>query len=129
MRPARCATRFACSIVQAGLAADAFEISFQYPDRFQAQQATRDLVARFTGAPQSATEILDPASDPNAPAYPNRLTIVVLATVAGILLGSRHRIPHPKLALHRVDACPHGRGSEESVRQERGTSRLCVRER
>ena len=76
-------------IVQAGLAGDAFDISFQYPDRFQAQQATRDLVARFTGAPQSATEILDPASDPNGPAYPNRLTIAVLGTAAGILLGPR----------------------------------------
>jgi LPS O-antigen subunit length determinant protein (WzzB/FepE family) len=85
--------------VQAGLFADAFMISFRYPDRFQAQQATRDLVARFTGAPQSTTEILDPASDPSAPAYPNRLTIVVLATVAGILLGlAASRLHRPKLA-------------------------------
>jgi LPS O-antigen subunit length determinant protein (WzzB/FepE family) len=84
--------------VQAGLVADAFVISFRYPDRFQAQQATRDLVTRFTGAPQSATEILDPASDPAAPAYPNRLTIVVLATLAGILLGlAATRIRRPKL--------------------------------
>jgi LPS O-antigen subunit length determinant protein (WzzB/FepE family) len=84
--------------VQAGLAADAFEISFQYPDRFQAQQATRDLVARFTGAPQSTTDILDPASDPSAPAYPNRLTIVVLATVSGILLGLAASLFRPNLA-------------------------------
>ena len=85
--------------VQAGPAGSAFTISFQYPDRFQAQQVTRDLVARFTGAPQSTTEILDPASDPSAPAYPNRLTIVVLATVAGILLGlAASRLHRPKLA-------------------------------
>ena len=84
--------------VQAGLTADAFEISVQYPGRFQARQATRDLVARFTLAPQSATEILDPASDPNGPAYPNRLTIVVLATAAGVLLGlAASRLRRPKL--------------------------------
>jgi LPS O-antigen subunit length determinant protein (WzzB/FepE family) len=84
--------------VQAGLVADAFVISFQYTDRFQTQQATRDLVTRFTGVPQSTTEILDPASDPAAPAYPNRLTIVVLATVAGILLGlAATRFRRPKL--------------------------------
>ena len=84
--------------VQKVRAADAFEISFQYPDRFQAQQATRDLVARFTGAPQSTTEILDPASDPHGPAYPNRLTIVLLATAAGILLGLAASLFHrPKL--------------------------------
>jgi uncharacterized protein involved in exopolysaccharide biosynthesis len=84
--------------VPAGLVADAFVIRFQYPDRFQAQQATRDLAARFTGAPQSTTEILDPASDPNGPAYPNRLTIVVLATAAGILLGlAASHFRRPKL--------------------------------
>jgi uncharacterized protein involved in exopolysaccharide biosynthesis len=76
----------------------AFVVSFQYPDRFQAQQATRDLVARFTGAPHSTAEILDPASDPNGPAYPNRLTIVLLATAAGILLGlAASHFRQPKL--------------------------------
>ena len=51
--------------VQAGPAA-AFTISFRYPDRWKAQQVTRDLVIRFTGAPPHATEILDPPSLPNA---------------------------------------------------------------
>ena len=85
--------------VQAGLFADAFMISFRYPDRFQAQQATRDLVARFTGAPQSTTEILDPASDPSAPAFPNRALIALLGTIAGILLGlAASRFRRPKIA-------------------------------
>ncbi len=70
--------------VPAGLVGDAFQISFQYPDRFRAQQATLDLVARFTGAPQSTTEILDPASDPGAPVFPNRAVIALFGTIAGL---------------------------------------------
>jgi uncharacterized protein involved in exopolysaccharide biosynthesis len=84
--------------VQAGLAGDAFEIRFQYPDRYQAGEATRDLVACFTGAPQSPTEILDPASDPSLPAFPNRALIALLGTIAGILLGlAASHFRQPKL--------------------------------
>ena len=72
--------------VQAGPAA-AFTISFRYPDRWKAQQVTRDLAVRFTGAPPHATEILDPPSLPQGPIFPNRRLIVLLGTVSGILLG------------------------------------------
>jgi uncharacterized protein involved in exopolysaccharide biosynthesis len=73
-------------------------ISFRYSDRFEAQRVTRDP-ARFMGAPQPATEVLDPASLPQAPSSPNRLSIVLVATVAGILLGlAASRFRRPKLA-------------------------------
>ncbi len=67
--------------------ADAFTISFRYPDRWKAQQATRDLVVRFTGAPPHAAEILDPPSLPDGPIFPNRRVIALLGTIAGIVLG------------------------------------------
>jgi len=77
----------------------AFVISFRYPDRWQAQRVTRDLMARFMGAAQPATEVLDPASDPQAPSYPNRTMIALFGTVAGILLGlAASRLRRPKLA-------------------------------
>jgi LPS O-antigen subunit length determinant protein (WzzB/FepE family) len=68
----------------------AFTISFRYSDRVVAQTVTRDLVTRFitiTGAPLSATDVIDSASLPQEPIYPNRLSMAVLGTVAGILLG------------------------------------------
>ncbi len=67
--------------------ADAFTISFRYPDRWKAQQATRDLAIRFTGAPPHAAEILDPPSLPDGPIFPNRRVIAMLGTLAGILFG------------------------------------------
>jgi len=78
----------------------AFTVSFRYTDRFAAQRVTRALVTRFLGsAPQSGTEVLDPASDPQAPSYPNRLQIAIVGTVAGILLGlAASRFRRPKLA-------------------------------
>jgi hypothetical protein len=46
-------------------------ITFRYPDRSAAQRVRRQLATQFmTGAGQSGTEILDPASDPQAPSYP-----------------------------------------------------------
>jgi hypothetical protein len=65
----------------------AFIVSFTYPDRWKAQHATRDLVARFTGVPQSPTEVLDPASLPQSPGFPNRPAIAMLGTIVGIVLG------------------------------------------
>jgi len=65
--------------------ASAVVISFQYPDRFVAQKVTQDLARRFTGKPN--TEILDPASDPQAPSSPNRMTIALLGVLCGALLG------------------------------------------
>lgn len=85
-------------VVQAGLAADAFEISFRYSDRLTAQRVTRDLVWRFAG-PQTSNEVIDPASLPEAPISPNRLNIALLGTVAGVLLGmAASRFRRPKLA-------------------------------
>ena len=64
-----------------------FVISFTYPDRLKAQHATRDLVAGFTGIPQSPTVVLDPPSLPQGPFFPNRTVIALLGTIAGIVLG------------------------------------------
>ncbi len=72
----------------------AFIVSFRYPDRYKAQQVTRDLVAQITGA--MPAEVLDPPSDPQSPSSPNRPQIVAFAIFAGILLGlaaSRFRRP------------------------------------
>jgi hypothetical protein len=66
---------------------EAFVISFQYPDRWKAQQVTRDLVTRLTGVAQPSTEVLDPANLPQAPSFPNRPVIAIFGTVTGILLG------------------------------------------
>ena len=80
----------------------AFTISFRYPDRYKAQAVTRDLILRFitiNAAPLSATEVLDPASFPQAPSSPNRTMIAVLGTVLGILLGlAASRLRRPRLA-------------------------------
>lgn len=86
--------------VQAGPDDEAIAISFRYPDRYKAQAVTRDLVNRFfVTSTQHTTEVLDPANLPAAPIYPNRLTIVLVATVAGILLGlGASRFRRPKLA-------------------------------
>jgi hypothetical protein len=68
-------------------ASHAFVISFTYTDRWKAHQVTRDLVARFTGIPQSSTEVLDPPSLPKSAGFPNRPQIALLGTIAGIILG------------------------------------------
>ena len=85
-----------------GVEGAALTISFTYPDRVLAQTVTRDLVARIittTDAPPSATEVLDSASLPQEPIYPNRLNIAALGTVVGILLGlTASRFHRPKLA-------------------------------
>ncbi|MEO8367706.1 MAG: hypothetical protein ABI806_00710 [Candidatus Solibacter sp.] len=63
----------------------AYVVSFQYPDRFTAQRVTKDLVGQFVG--QAKTEVLDPASEPQTPSWPNRLTIPLMGVIAGALLG------------------------------------------
>ena len=63
----------------------AFALSFQYTDRYKAQAATRDLVARIVG--EMPAEVLDPPSMPEAPSSPNRLQIAIFGVVAGGLLG------------------------------------------
>jgi hypothetical protein len=65
----------------------AFVVSFTYPDRAKAHHVTRDLVAGFTGVPQSPAEVLDPPSLPQRPFFPNRKVIALIGTIAGIVLG------------------------------------------
>jgi hypothetical protein len=78
---------------------DAFVISFQYPDRWKAQQVTRDLVAGLMGVAQPPTEVLDPANLPQAPIFPNRPVIAMFGTVTGILLGlAASKFRRPSLA-------------------------------
>jgi capsular polysaccharide biosynthesis protein len=83
-----------------GVEGAALTISFTYHDRLGAQAVTRDLVNRFfVTSSQHSTEVLDPANLPAAPIYPNRLSIVLVATVAGILLGlAASRFGRRKLA-------------------------------
>jgi capsular polysaccharide biosynthesis protein len=83
----------------------AFTVQFLYPDRFKSQAVVRELVARFIQTNLSrpgsfVLEVLDPASLPAAPVFPNRLTITALGLAAGILLGFliacfRPRPPNP----------------------------------
>jgi uncharacterized protein involved in exopolysaccharide biosynthesis len=74
----------------------AFVLSFRYTDRYKAQSATRDLVARVVGG--TPAEVLDPPSMPQAASSPNRMQIALFGIVAGGLLGmaaSRFRRPTP----------------------------------
>ena len=84
-------------VVQAGPAA-AFTISFRYSDRRESQEVTRELVSLLVG-PQTGNEVVDAASLPEAPSYPNRLNIALLGTVVGLLLGlAASRFRRPRLA-------------------------------
>jgi len=68
----------------------AYTISFRDHDPAEAQSVTRALVASWMEAglaTQVTTEVLDPPSGPVAPIYPNRLTIALAGTLAGLLLG------------------------------------------
>jgi hypothetical protein len=78
-----------------------FVVSFTYPDRGKTYETVRDLAALFTGVPQSPTEILDPASYPDGPFFPNRRVIALMGTIAGVFLGvaaSHLRKPTPATA-------------------------------
>lgn len=76
-----------------------FTVSFRYPDRFTAQRVNGELVMRFLGQPQNATEIVDPPSDPLRPSSPNRMQIAALGTILGTILGLvASRFRRPKLA-------------------------------
>ena len=84
-------------VAPAGPAA-ALTVSFRYSDRQAAQRVTRELVKRLVG-PQTGNEVVDAASNPWAPIYPNRMLIAILGTVLGILLGlGASRFRRPKLA-------------------------------
>ena len=79
----------------------AYVISFHDYDRAKAQQVTRALIDSWlkTGLVIAVnTEVLDPASLPDGPSSPNRVTIALLGTAAGLLAGlaaARMRPPVP----------------------------------
>jgi hypothetical protein len=68
-----------------------YTIAYRDHDRVKAQSVTRALVSSWlkTGVVTKAitTEVLDPPSNPVAPISPNRLTIALIGTAAGLLLG------------------------------------------
>ena len=74
----------------------AYVISFRASDRFAAQAVVREIVNRTfekqrISSPQPsspAVQVLDPASMPDGPSSPNRLTIAFLGLAAGLLLGA-----------------------------------------
>lgn len=72
-----------------------FTVSFQYPDRYQAQRVTQELTARvieaqlhpgLVGKQTGTTSVVDAASLPQSAVAPNRLTIVALGLVSGLVL-------------------------------------------
>ena len=83
-------------------------ISFQDANREQAQAVVRDIVAHVieTNLRRGATvmEVLDPASLPDKPIWPNRAVLAGLGLLAGALLGAawqvhgRYRTPAPRPA-------------------------------
>jgi len=74
-------------------------VAFHYPDPALAQKTLQALTAKLADANQSlaihatdrkslaSLDLLDPASLPKRPTYPNRLTIALLGLGAGILVG------------------------------------------
>ena len=77
-----------------GRHAQAFVISFSYPDRFKAQSTVRELAGQFVEWSLSKShqegynlEMLESADLPQIPGSPNRLSIAILGACAGLLLG------------------------------------------
>jgi hypothetical protein len=70
----------------------ALVFSVMDPNRTRAQQINRALVSallerNLAGGSLVEVQVLDPPSDPASPASPNRVLIVALGAVAGVLLG------------------------------------------
>jgi LPS O-antigen subunit length determinant protein (WzzB/FepE family) len=70
----------------------AFSISCEYPDNLKAQAVVREVVARFFRLNQGPSavevlEVLDPASLPGRPFYPNRPVAVGVGLLGGAALG------------------------------------------
>ncbi|MBZ5581507.1 MAG: hypothetical protein LAQ30_04740 [Acidobacteriia bacterium] len=80
----------------------AFLLRFEYPDRFQAQRVTAELMSRLMAAQvqdgrvaTASLEVLDPASLPPAPSSPNRWAILFVGVTLGVFsaiafFGARH---------------------------------------
>ena len=89
--------RVAMTAPRIGERGPAIELSFTYPDRFAATKVVNNLLSRFLDAnltlaaeqPQATTlTVMDPASQPTEPSYPNRLAIALTGLAAGTLLGA-----------------------------------------
>jgi uncharacterized protein involved in exopolysaccharide biosynthesis len=76
----------------------AFVISCEYPDRFKAQSVVRELVVEFieqnvttqrnqTPAAAATLQVLDPASLPERPCWPNRPMMISVGLLGGAVLG------------------------------------------
>jgi len=70
----------------------AFSISCEYPDNLKAQAVVREVVARFFRLNQGPSavevlEVLDPASLPARPFFPNRPMMVAAGLLGGAVLG------------------------------------------
>lgn len=92
----------------------AFLIQFACPDKYKAQAVVRELITRIfkqnvaaaqqaarekAGVPAGETlEVLDPASLPERPASPNRLTLAALGFLAGLVLGGIMLRTRPRTA-------------------------------
>jgi LPS O-antigen subunit length determinant protein (WzzB/FepE family) len=73
-------------LVQAqGGGGPAFVISCEYPDKLKAQAVVCKLVSSF--ATEKILEVLDPASLPQRPLFPNRPMIVGAGLLGGAVLG------------------------------------------
>ena len=63
-------------------------VAFQYPDRRKAQAVTRDLVTAFEAKSAGGnSSVLDDASFPASPIYPNRAVILGAGLITGLALG------------------------------------------
>jgi len=79
--------------------AQAFAISYTYPNKFKAQAVVRELVVRFTeqnviqhadntsAGAVANLEVLDPANLPDKPNSPNWPQILIWGLIAGLLVG------------------------------------------
>ncbi|MGO9257218.1 MAG: hypothetical protein ACLQU1_13075 [Bryobacteraceae bacterium] len=86
----------------------AFRIRSSDHDRFKAQAAVQQVVARLiednlthrvTGSGVKQVELLDPASLPQLPIQPNRLAIALLGLMVGLALGLLWQWMRPRRAL------------------------------
>jgi uncharacterized protein involved in exopolysaccharide biosynthesis len=101
-----------------------FQISFEYADRDKAQAVVRELVTEFTerivevervllrdNMPGSLKlEVVDPATLPESPVFPNRPAIAAIGLLAGVVLGSFRTLCH-RPGARRQPAAPGPRPS------------------
>jgi uncharacterized protein involved in exopolysaccharide biosynthesis len=81
-----------------GRQTSAFDISFTYPDASKAQQTVRALMERFDqqnqamqahhGGPGEVLDVLDTASLPKLPVFPDRRSFAVAGLLAGLTMAT-----------------------------------------